>query len=32
MPLTREDKIVNLELTSAAAKDVIFFKELTRTI
>ncbi len=32
MPLTREDKIVNLELTSTAAKDVIFFKELTRTI
>ena len=33
MPLTQGEKIVNLELNSTAgAKDVIFFKELVRTI
>ena len=33
MPLTQGEKIVNLELNSAGgAKDVIFFKELVRTI
>jgi hypothetical protein len=33
MPLTRDEKIVNLELNSAGgAKDVVFYKELVRTI
>ena len=32
MPLTRTQKLVNLELTSAGAEDVIYFKELRRTI
>ena len=32
MPLTRDEKLVNLELNSAAAKDVIFFKELVKSI
>jgi len=33
MPLTRDEKLVNLELNSTGgAKDVIFFKELVKTI
>jgi len=33
MPLTQEDKLVNLELNSnAGAQNVIFFKELTKSI
>jgi len=32
MPLTQGDKLVNLELNSAGAKDVIFYKELVRSI
>ena len=32
MPLTRDEKLVNLELNSAGAEDIVFFKELIRTI
>ena len=32
MPITPDDKLVNLELNSAGAQDVIFFKELVRSI
>jgi len=32
MPLTQSEKMVNLELNSAGAQDVIFYKELVRTI
>ena len=32
MPLTRTQKLVNMELTSTGAEDVIYFKELRRTI
>ena len=32
LPITQSQKIVNLELTSAGAQDVVFYKELIRTI
>ena len=32
MPITPDDKLVNLELNSAGAQDVVFFKELVRSI
>jgi hypothetical protein len=32
MPITRTQKLVNIELSSAGAQDVIYFKELRRTI
>lgn len=32
MPITRTQKLVNMELTSGGAQDVIYFKELRRTI
>jgi hypothetical protein len=32
MPVTRTQKLVNMELSSAGAEDVIYFKELRRTI
>ena len=32
MPITRTQKLVNMELTSGGAEDVIYFKELRRTI
>ncbi len=32
MPLTQTEKMVNLELVSAGAKDVIFYKELVKSI
>ena len=32
MPLTKNEKLVNLELNSAGAEDIIFYKELVRSI
>tara|TARA_R100000541_G_scaffold8445_1_gene15986 strand:- start:100 stop:1689 length:1590 start_codon:yes stop_codon:yes gene_type:complete len=32
MPLTQTEKLVNLELNSASAEDVIFYKELVKSI
>ena len=32
MPLTQTEKMVNLELNSAGAEDIIFYKELVRSI
>ena len=32
LPITQAQKIVNLELTSAGAQDVVFYKELIRSI